>query len=80
MKKNKKKLSLNKLVISKLNNSNFIFGGTEVVIGNGELTQKSIRPENCPTETHTCPDDPLGSSFIFNCGCTSNPHHTLQDC
>lgn len=65
MKKSKKILSLNKLVISKLNNPLSIIGGTrEIIIDDGGIaaTRHTKNPDICPTGTATCPE-----TLYFSC-------------
>ncbi|GGG34335.1 hypothetical protein GCM10011344_38880 [Dokdonia pacifica] len=57
MKKSKKVLSLNKLTISRLNDSVAIIGGT-----GGIVTRHTKNPDICPTGTATCPE-----TFYFTC-------------
>ena len=64
MKKQIKKLDLNKLVISKLNNLGYIQGGETT---NVCVTTKTNNPEDpiCITTSLTCPE-----SFYHTCGPT----------
>lgn len=64
MKKSKKTLNLNKLVISKLNNSRYIMGGGS----QNCVTTKSQNPDpNCPSGSLTCP------SFYESCEPCEDP-------
>lgn len=74
MKKSKKILSLNKLVISKLNNPLSISAGAGEImhdIGNIPATRLTRNPDICPTGTATCPEtlyfscDPCGGTQIY---------------
>ncbi len=64
MKKSKKVLSLNKLIISKLNDPMNIIGGTGgVIIDDGNVvTRPTKNPDVCPTGTATCPE-----TYYFSC-------------
>lgn len=77
MKKSKKILSLNKLVISKLNDPMSIMGGLGEVDG-GIVTRHTKNPDICATGTATCPE-----TFYFTCkscfGCGTQVN-TAQDC
>jgi hypothetical protein len=62
MKKSKKTLSLNKLVISKLNNSALIHGGVYI-----EPNTNSDR-NDCPTGTLTCETYYFSCKSCLSCG------------
>ncbi|WP_366519365.1 class I lanthipeptide [uncultured Dokdonia sp.] len=74
MKKSKRKLSLNKLVISKLNSSTLINGGAHKI----DIPANTNSDRNdCPTGTLTC------ETYYFSCksclSCDTN-FHTENNC
>lgn len=65
MKKSRRVLDLNKLVISKLNDPMSIIGGTGQIIveeSDIDMTRQTKNPAICPTGTGTCPE-----TFYFSC-------------
>lgn len=72
MKKAKKKLNLNKLVISKLNNPTSILGGVDnTIVCTTEETDLFI----CPTGTATCEE-----TYYFTCGPCGTHIQTEYNC
>ena len=67
MKKSRKVLSLNKLVISKLNDPVSIKGGTgTIIVADGPNTH-SKNPLDCPTGTLTCETVYMSCKSCFPC-------------